>query len=435
MRRRAFAGPIAGCLAAVLSARVAAAQGASTVVVAAGDIACDPADVSYNGGLGVPGFCQMKATSDAALALAPDVVLVLGDNQYEDGSLAKYQASYHPSWGRLKPITKPSVGNHEYLTGGAAGYFAYFGAAAGDPAKGYYAFDLPGWRVFALNSNCAAVGGCGAGSPQEQWLRADLAAHPGVCTLAYWHHPRFSSGAHNNDALTDAFWRALYDYGADVVLNGHDHDYERFHRQTPDETLDPALGIRAFVVGTGGKNQTPFATLRPTSAARSTGVFGVLKLTLRPGAYDWEFVSASGGTFVDQGSTLCHRAEVALKFHTLPPCRVVDTRGPAGPTGGPSLAAGTARTFPIASACGVPAWASAVALNLTVVSPTVAGDLRLYPGGEAAVPTSVINFPAGKVRANNAVARLGAAGSLALQCDMASGGVHVVMDVAGYFAP
>lgn len=205
---------------------------AGTKIAAAGDIACDPASGSFNGGLGVGLECRQRATSDLLVGAGYEAVLGLGDLQYEDGAFSKFGASYDPSWGRVKAVTHPAPGNHEYLTAGAAGYYQYFGAAAGDPAKGYYSFDLAGWHLIALNSNCSAVGGCGAGSAQEQWLRADLAAHASAtCTLAYWHHPRFSSGEHESDSTYQALWQALYDANADLVLVGHDHDYERFAPQ------------------------------------------------------------------------------------------------------------------------------------------------------------------------------------------------------------
>ena len=179
---------------------------------------------------GTGSTCRQLATSNTLVRGHYASVLALGDTQYEDGAYEKFVASYDPSWGRVKSITKPAPGNHEYESPGATGYYRYFGRAAGDPRKGYYSFDVGRWHLIALNSNCSAVGGCGAGSPQEQWLRRDLAAHPAACTLAYWHHPRFSSGLHGSDSTYTAFWQALYDAGADVVLSGHDHDYERFAR-------------------------------------------------------------------------------------------------------------------------------------------------------------------------------------------------------------
>lgn len=277
------------------------------VVAAAGDIACDPADGGYNAGNGTATSCRQGATSNLLLDAGLAGVLSLGDHQYSDGALAKFQASYDPSWGRARALTHPAVGNHEYQTAGAAGYFSYFGAAAGDPAKGYYSFDIGAWHLIALNSECANVsGGCGPGSPQESWLRADLAANPTSCTLAYWHQPRFSSGHHGSRAVYDAFWQALYDAGVEIVLNGHDHDYERFAPQTPAGAADPANGIREFVVGTGGAEHYAFVAAQPNSQVRNGGTFGVLRLTLHPGSYDWEFVPEAGKTFTDSGGSACH---------------------------------------------------------------------------------------------------------------------------------
>jgi acid phosphatase type 7 len=275
-------------------------------IAAAGDIACDPASSSFNGGLGVGLACRQRATSDLLVGAGYESVLALGDVQYEDGAFSKFGASYDQSWGRVQAITHPAVGNHEYGTSGAAGYFQYFGAAAGDPTKGYYSFDLGGWHLIALNSNCAEVGGCGAGSTQEQWLRADLSTHSAApCTLAFWHHPRFSSGEHGTDSTYTAFWQALYDANADLVLVGHDHDYERFAPQTASGGLDTARGIREFVVGTGGKEQRTFPTVRTNSEARSVTSLGVLELTLGTAGYAWRFAPAVG-TFTDAGSGVCH---------------------------------------------------------------------------------------------------------------------------------
>jgi acid phosphatase type 7 len=279
---------------------------ADPVIAAAGDIACDPADSRFNGGAGTTNACRMKATSDLLVGMDLAAVLVLGDSQYEDGALSKFRQSYDPTWGRLKSITRPAPGNHEYRRSNAAGYFDYFGAAAGDRAKGYYSYDIGTWHLIALNSNCEDIGGCRAGSAQERWLQADLAAHPAACTLAYWHHPRFSSGAHGNDSEYDAFWQDLYRAGADVVLVGHDHVYERFAPQTPNAAADPARGIRQFVVGTGGKSHYRFETIRSHSETRSTGTFGVLVLTLRARGYDWRFLPEPGKSFADSGRDVCH---------------------------------------------------------------------------------------------------------------------------------
>lgn len=291
---------------AVLLGLATVARAADPVVAAAGDIACDPADLSFNGGNGTAAGCRQRATSDLLIGGGFDAVLLLGDNQYLDGSLAKYQAVFHPTWGRLGSLLRPAPGNHEYVTPGASGYFDYFGAAAGDRSRGYYSYDLGTWHVVALNSNCADIGGCGAGSPQLQWLVADLDAHPRACTLAYWHHPRFSSGQHGDDPAYDAFWQALYQAGADLVLVGHDHDYERFAPQDPSGHTDPEHGIREIVAGTGGRETRPFATVRPNSEARNATDLGVLKLRLRTDGYDWEFLHEAGGTFTDVGSAGCH---------------------------------------------------------------------------------------------------------------------------------
>jgi hypothetical protein len=202
----------------------------------------------------------------------------------------------------------PSAGNHEYYTAGATSYFGYFGAAAGDPAKGYYSYDLGNWHIMVLNSNCAAVGGCEAGSPQERWLREDLGAHLNTCTAAYMHHPRFSSGGNGNIFAMGPFWKALYDEGADVVLAGHRHNYERFAPQDPNGQADPAHGIRQFVVGTGGRSLNSFTTVQPNSEVRIANAYGVIKLTLHPEGYDWQFVTAPGGTVADSGSGQCHGA-------------------------------------------------------------------------------------------------------------------------------
>ncbi|MDH4102094.1 MAG: metallophosphoesterase [Thermoleophilia bacterium] len=275
-------------------------------IAAAGDIACDPASSSFNAGMGVGLECRQRATSDLLVGAGYEAVLALGDLQYEDGAFSKFGASYDPSWGRVKAITHPAVGNHEYGTSGAAGYYQYFGAAAGDPTKGYYSFDLGGWHLIALNSNCAQVGGCGAGSTQEEWLRADLSAHAAApCTLAFWHHPRFSSGEHGSDGTYTAFWQALFDASADVVLVGHDHDYERFAPQSADGTLDTTRGIREFVVGSGGKNLRTFPTVRANSEARTVTSAGVLELALGASGYSWRFVAVVG-TFTDGGTASCH---------------------------------------------------------------------------------------------------------------------------------
>lgn len=274
-------------------------------IAAAGDIACDPGSPRFGNGLGTGFDCRQRATSDLLVGGGYEAVLALGDIQYEVGAGDAFEASYDASWGRVKPVTRPVPGNHEYRTAGAAGYFEYFGAGAGDPTTGYYSYGLGNWHVVALNSNCAAVGGCDAGSTQERWLRADLAAHPSRCTLAYWHHPRYSSGWHGSDSSYVAFWQALVDADADLVLVGHDHDYERFAPQDAGGRRDLERGIREFVVGTGGKNLRPFTRVSPNSEARDATSLGVLELTLGTNAYEWRF-RAAVGSFTDSGSASCH---------------------------------------------------------------------------------------------------------------------------------
>lgn len=284
-----------------------ASFGETVTVAAAGDIACDPDDARFNGGAGTSTHCRQQATSDLVLQMAPDAVLPLGDNQYEVGSLQAFRRSYDPSWGRFKSITRPAVGNHEYETSGAQGYYQYFGSAAGDPSKGYYSFELGDWHMIVLNTACEAIGGCGVGSPQERWLRQDLQAHPAECTLAVGHEPRWSSGQHGNHSSLDALWRALYDNGADVVLAGHDHNYERFAPQNPSGAADPSRGIREFVVGTGGKSLRPFpGNARRNSERRLSQDFGILRLTLHPDSYAWQYVTLPNAGIQDSGATVCH---------------------------------------------------------------------------------------------------------------------------------
>ena len=259
----------------VLTARARA----DPLIAAAGDIACDTTSEFFNGGVGTADRCRQKYTSDLLVQAAPTAVLTLGDNQYHVGSLSDFNASFDPSWGRLKPIIHPAVGNHEYGTGGARGYFDYFNGPgnqsgpAGERDKGYYSFDIAGWHLIALNSECeriargAAANGCAARSPQESSLRTDLAAHPSACTLAYWHSPRFNSGFRGNHPQTHAFWQALREAGADIVLNGDAHHYERFAPQDPSGNLDLA-GIREFVVGTGGAFFTNWSSVKPNSEVR-----------------------------------------------------------------------------------------------------------------------------------------------------------------------
>ncbi len=246
-----------------------------------------------------------NSATAALIAGIDGTVFTAGDNAYEDGTAANFRDCYGPTWGRFLDRTLPAVGNHDYLTTDAAGYFGYFGRAAGDPTQGWYARQVGTWRVYVINSDCVEVGGCRAGSPQEQWLRGDLAANPAACALAIWHHPRFSSGEHGNFESMVPIWQALYDAGAEIVINGHDHNYERFDPQTPAGRADPN-GIVEFVVGTGGRGLRKVGKPIANSAVRNDTTFGVLKLTLSEDS--WE-------------STLCPS-----------PARVSRTRAPAPAT-------------------------------------------------------------------------------------------------------
>ena len=299
---------LALALAAMLVAAPANAQ--SPRLAAAGDIACAPGDLINP--------CRHGATADVLERLAPTAVATLGDNQYENGELLNFQASFGPSWGRFNPRMRPSLGNHEYGTPGAAGYFDYFASAGvptGERGRGYYSYDLGAWHVVVLNSQCAAVS-CAPGSPQQEWLRRTLAAHPNRCTLAYWHHPRFSSGR-SHEALGQ-LWSDLYFGGADVVLAAHDHFYERFSRLDAAGNPDPQRGIREFIVGTGGKSLGSWGAPHRHSEVRSRS-FGVLELTLRPTGYGWRFVPAAGSTFTDAGSAPCSGAAPAAMADRTPP--------------------------------------------------------------------------------------------------------------------
>ncbi|OLB91499.1 MAG: hypothetical protein AUI15_22825, partial [Actinobacteria bacterium 13_2_20CM_2_66_6] len=300
------------------------------VIAAAGDIACRSNPVMSGT------TCHYGLTSNLIVADSRITdVLALGDDQYDCGDYQFFVNFFGPTWGSILAKFRPIPGNHEYLTYApqspngsqppgtldscdpettvpAAGYFDYWNGVggdtgrAGDRDKGYYSYDVGSWHLIALNTECYAIGGCDAGSPEETWLRADLAAHPNACTLAYWHEPRFSSGAVGNNPYVSALWQDLYYAEADIVLNGHDHDYERFAPQNPLGQADPAHGIREWVVGTGGRSHGGFDTVQPNSEVRNADTYGVLKLTLHPSGYDWQFVPESGKTFTDSGSTACH---------------------------------------------------------------------------------------------------------------------------------
>jgi hypothetical protein len=237
-------------------------------------------------------------------------VFTLGDDAYDNGTAREFRDCYGPTWGRdsIKSRTRPVPGNHEYRSSNAGPYFDYFGAAAGERDKGYYAYDLGAWRIYVLNTNtgtCSAVA-CDKGSAQERWLQADLAANPHACVLAMWHHPRFSSSRHGNNTVSAALWQDLVGAGAEIILNGHDHTYERFAPMDASGARDDSAGIVEMVVGTGGKDHYEFARVQPNSLVRNASAWGVLELTLAPGSWSFQFVPEPGASFSDSGTGTCH---------------------------------------------------------------------------------------------------------------------------------
>jgi hypothetical protein len=259
--------------------------------------------------VGAGDIADCASDGDEATAALLDgiagTVFTAGDNAYESGTADEFRDCYEPSWGRHRDRTWPAPGNHDWASD-LAGYRAYFGDAAGSDGVSWYARDLGSWRVIVLDSSCSEVDGCDPSSPQGVWLAEELAANPSACTVAIFHHPRFSSGAdHGDDPSVDPLWRALYAADVDIVLNGHDHVYERFAPQDPDGREDRVRGIRQFTVGTGGRALDEFADPRPNSELRVSVAVGVLALTLHPGSYDWRFVAA-GSDISDRGTARCH---------------------------------------------------------------------------------------------------------------------------------
>ncbi len=271
------------------------------ILAAAGDIAC---------GTGTPGVdtCRQMATSDLLLTLQADQVLTLGDNQYGGATLSQFRSFFHPSWGRLKGVIHGVPGNHEYESPGASGYFDYFngeGVArgpAGPRGLGYGSFEVGAWHLIGLNSNCGQVD-C---AEELRWLRTDLAINARLCTLAFWHHPLFTAAPMTGTPAVKPFWTELHTARAELVLNGHSHNYQRFAPQTPEGVLDESQGLRQFVVGTGGRSLYPFQGTAANTQARSDTAFGVLKLALYTNRYEWAFLPIAGQTFGDSGSGLCH---------------------------------------------------------------------------------------------------------------------------------
>jgi len=241
----------------------------------------------------------------------PGTVFAAGDLAYEKGSAEEFKNCYDPAWGRFKDRTKPALGNHEYVDPTASGYFQYWREQAGPRGKGYYSYELGDWHIVVLNTNCYAkdLGGCAASSPQETWLKEDLAKHPTACIAAYGHHALFSSGVFKKHAVhpeLKQLWEDLYAAHADLILAGHEHSYERFALQDPEGHADPLRGIREIVVGTGGRSHDLLGFATPNSEVRDWSTYGVLELTLSPGKYSWEFVPEEGKTFRDSGSGVCH---------------------------------------------------------------------------------------------------------------------------------
>lgn len=272
-------------------------------IVAVGDINCPDLAVT-------PFQCQQEATAKLAGSLNPDLVFLLGDIQYGGGSLEDYQNFYDKSWGALKANTRPTVGNHEYEEASAAGYFDYFNGekdlldVAGTRDKGYYSFEKNGWQFIALNSNCWAVGGCSVDSPQGKWLQEQLVSSAESCQIVYFHHPLFSSGLHGAFPPVKPLLEIMDDNQVEVVLNGHDHLYERFALQDANGNPKPD-GIRQFVVGTGGRNLYQIKDLMPNSEIRIDDKFGVLEMELKPQEYTWKFLDTNNQV-LDSGSASCH---------------------------------------------------------------------------------------------------------------------------------
>jgi hypothetical protein len=267
----------------------------------------EPAGARVLIGAGDIATCNLTDDSATARLLGRQAgtVFTAGDDAYTTGTPAQFRGCYGPTWGAVLDRTRPALGNHEYETPGARGYYGFFGAAAGPQGRGWYSYDLDSWHVIVLDSTCQ-VFGCSRAARQLDWLRTDLDAHPGGCTVAIWHHPRWSSGAHGSDPAIAPFWSALYAAGIEVVINGHDHDYERFAPQDPFGALDRARGIREFVVGTGGAKLREFRWPAVNSLVRNSQTHGVLMLTLRPGRYSWRFLPVAGERFTDSGTARCH---------------------------------------------------------------------------------------------------------------------------------
>lgn len=282
------------------------------MIALAGDVACSPGDADFNGGTGTTGHCHMTITANLAQSMNPAAVLVLGDEQYNSGSASDFLTAYDKSWGLVKGLTRPVVGNHEYGTSGAGGYFGYFrtsatgGSSCLSKCGGYYSFDLGSWHIVALNTECTRIDGgvgCATGSPQETWLRNDLAQHPNHCTLAFGHRPRWSSNSFASADIAPLV-NDLTAAGVEVYASGHSHSYERFNPQTASGAASPT-GLAQLVIGTGGSFYTGFGTVVANSAVHKSNLFGVLRMTLHASGYDWSFVADPSTPYTDSGSRSC----------------------------------------------------------------------------------------------------------------------------------
>lgn len=269
---------------------------ASTLrVVAVGDIACVPGKRPTATG------CRQASTAALARSLRPDLVLTLGDHQYNSNSLAEYAGSYAHSWGSLLSKTRPAIGNHEYMTPGASGYYTYFKSRQPGP-PGYYRVAANGWNIYVLNSNCDKVS-C---AYEATWLKRQMRAHPSRCSIITMHHPRYSSGlAHGNNTFVTPLWAAAYRHRNDIVLAGHDHDYERFLPMDAYGHVKRRRGMVEFVSGTGGNSLYHLGTRKRGSVYYQNSTAGVLFLGLRPRAYNWSYRSITGAV-LDSGSSRCH---------------------------------------------------------------------------------------------------------------------------------
>ncbi len=357
----------------IVSLTANAAAASSTLLVGAGNIArCDRTNDEATG--------QLLDNYPTA------TVFTTGDNTNGNASLNDFNTCYGPSWGRNKARTRPAVGDQDYKTAGAAGFFQYFGTAGGDSGKYYYSYDLGAWHIMVLNDNISMT----AGSPQEQWLRTELQANTKQCTLAYWHHPRFSSTGQNNLASVKPLWDALYDWHADVVVNAHFDVYERFAPQTPAGAADPATGLREFIVGTGGQNLQKPGSPKPNSQVRNGTTYGVLKLALDTAAYSWEFVPVAGQTFSDTGTTACHTHVAVASVDVSPTSAAIHPSGTVQLTATPKDAAGNPLSGRVVTWASGDTTIAKVDANGLVTGKTPGGPVTITATSEGKSGTSAV---------------------------------------------